>query len=459
MDREAIYARLPLPLQQWAVSAEGRRIRRVRFNAAFHRLLQEYEARGAWSADARQAYRDERLARFIEHAVRSVPYYRNLFRELGASPNDFRRLEDLSALPVLTKQTVQARAAAFVSEAVRRHDTMMIHTSGTTGAGLRFPATLDAQREHWAVWWRFRGWHGIKFDTPCLYLGGRSVVPSRQHKPPYWRYNRPGKQILFSGYHLSETTAAAYIRAMQDSGYRWLHGYPSLVALLAGYVLQRGAELDFRWVSLGAESVLPHQRAVIEAAFGVAPITHYSMAEGVANVSMHPDGRYCVDEDFAAVEFLPRGDGSHDIVGTNLSNPAFPLIRYQVGDHATLPAQAGPVPFGREVAGIDGRKEDYIITRRGARIGRLDHIFKDMVHVREAQIRQEEPGAMQLCIVKGAGYGDADEAQLRAETQKRVGDDVDFEIVYTDALPRGAGGKLRFVHSTLDQGRIDSTAL
>ena len=459
MDREALYARLPIALQQWAVSAEGRRIRRRRFDAAFHRLLQEYNARGAWSAEARMAYRDERLARFIEHAVQTVPYYRECFRDLGAHPGDFRRLSDLAALPVLTKQTVQARTADFVSEAVCAQDTTTIHTSGTTGAGLRFPATHDSQREHWAVWWRFRGWHGIPFDTPCLYFGGRSVVPARQRKPPFWRYNRPGRQILFSGYHLSEANAAAYIAEIQRSGYRWIHGYPSLVALLAHHVLRAGVQPGIRWVSLGAESVLPHQRAVIEQAFGVQAITHYSMAEGVANVSMAPDGNYYVDEDFAAVEFLPREDGNHDIVGTNFSNPAFPLIRYQVGDHATLPAEASSGGFGRQVIAIDGRKEDYIITKHGARIGRLDHIFKDMTRVREAQIRQSRAGAMTLVVVKGADFGEADARQLREETRKRVGDDVDFTIEYADAIPRSASGKLRFVVSTLDAGRIDTPGL
>jgi hypothetical protein len=31
----------------------------------------------------------------------------------------------------------------------------IVHTSGTTGGGLRFPLTLRAVQEQWAIWWRY----------------------------------------------------------------------------------------------------------------------------------------------------------------------------------------------------------------------------------------------------------------------------------------------------------------
>jgi phenylacetate-coenzyme A ligase PaaK-like adenylate-forming protein len=112
---------------------------------------------------------------------------------------------------------------------------------------------------------------------------------------------------------------------------------------------------------------------------------------------------------------------------------------------------------GRVVDRIDGRKEDYVITKRGSHLGRLDHIFKDLVRIREAQIRQTEPGRMQIWVVRGDGYGADDERALRQEVLKRVGDEVDFEVEYKDAIPRTSRGKLRFVVSTLETGQIDSS--
>ncbi|MFG0332566.1 MAG: phenylacetate--CoA ligase family protein, partial [Maioricimonas sp. JB049] len=104
---------------------------------------------------------------------------------------------------------------------------------------------------------------------------------------------------------------------------------------------------------------------------------------------------------------------------------------------------------GRLVEYIDGRQEDCVITRSGCRLGRLDHIFKDCVRVREAQIRQEEPGHVTIWLVTAEGYQQADEEALKREIIKRVGDDLTFEIVHVDSIPRTRSGKLRFVVSDL----------
>jgi len=69
------------------------------------------------------------------------------------------------------------QVAALTSTTVPRRAARTIHTSGTTGGGLRFRATYQSLREHRAMWWRFRGWHGIDLHAWCAYFMGRSVVP------------------------------------------------------------------------------------------------------------------------------------------------------------------------------------------------------------------------------------------------------------------------------------------
>lgn len=447
MDREYLYSWLPVPLQNLAVSYEGRRIRRFRFDAEFSAVLNEYQARTFSSREEIVACCERRLADFVRHAATTVPYYRQLFDEHKLHPDDVRTLADLAQLPILRKTDVQQLGERLWSEAIESRDVTMEHTSGSTGAGLRFPRTHRANREHWAVYVRYLLWHGLDpQETWCLYFGGRSIVPVRQKRPPYWRWNYPGKQLIFSAYHLSPATAADYLRAMQQSAATWIHGYPSHVSLVADYALEHGVELPIRWVSLASENVLPRQAATIERAFGVRPIQHYAMAESVANISLCPREKLHVDEDYAAVEFDPRADDCHAVVGTNFTNPAFPLLRYEAGDQVTLTDDACDCGRpGRVVRAIDGRAEDYIVTRGGVRLGRLDHVFKDLVHVREAQLYQDTPGAMVVRIVKGPDYSDQDERRLRSELLKRVGDEVHFTIEYRDELPRTPRGKLRFV--------------
>jgi len=410
-----------------------------------------------------QAYRDARLRAFIQHCARTVPFYKRRFRELGIAPEEIQTIKDLHRLPILTKEEVQEHYIELVSEEVPKQQQIITHTSGTTGSGLRFATTLRAIQEQWAIWWRYRRWHGLQPGTWCAYFGGRSVVPLSQVRPPFWRYNYPGRQILFSAYHMSPANLAAYVDELRRRRPPWLHGYPSLLALLAAYILESGTDLGYeiRWVTVGAENLLPQQSDLIERAFGVRPMQHYGMAEAVANISECEYGALHVDEDFAAVEFISNLDGpGYKIIGTNFTNLATPLLRYDVQDLVTLANDACPCGRpGRVVASVDGRLEDYIILRNGARLGRMDHIFKDMMNIREAQIYQKRPGEIIIRVVRGRNYTNADEVMLLHETRKRVGDEADIFIEYVEELERSRTGKLRFVVSEIPEGKLEQGSL
>jgi phenylacetate-coenzyme A ligase PaaK-like adenylate-forming protein len=459
-DLEAVYRRLPIPLQHVGCSLVGWRTERTRYAHAFQRILEDAVVRTYWSAGQLEAFRDRRLIAHVRHAVRTSSFYGGRFCDAGLVPTEVRSMADLASLPILTKAEAQELAAELSSSVTPTGETRMAHTSGTTGGALRFRVTMAAIREQWAIWWRYRSWHGIRKGTWCALLAGRSVVPATQTGPPFWRVNYPGRQVLFSGYHMSPQNLSTYVRELRRRRPSWLHGYPSLLALVASHLLESGADLgyDVRWVTTGAENVLPQQAAVIERALGVRPIQHYGLAEGAANISQCELGSLHVDEDFSAVEFIPLGqDGLHKIVGTNFTNPATPLLRYDTQDLAVLRdgASCECGRAGRIVERVDGRLEDYVILRNGVRVGRMDHVFKDMVNVREAQIHQARRGEITLRVVRGEAYGGDDEQVLLRETVKRVGAETKIAIEYWDALPRSPTGKLRFVLSDLAEASIE----
>jgi phenylacetate-CoA ligase len=444
---EGLYERLPVSLQNLACSVEGWRVDRRRYDSEFFVALAACEARARWSREAIRDYRDEQLKRFVAEASLTVPYYRHLFRT-STNPYLINGMDDLRDLPILHKMTVRQRPKDFRADiSVGRQS---VHTSGTTGAGLRFEATLSALREQWATWWRYRRWHGIDIGTWCGYFGGRVVVPPERTSPPFWRTNYPGRQILFSAYHMSTRNLPHYLRWLRSQKPPWLHGYPSLLALLAGYMLDTGLDLGYqpRWITLGAENVTEKQGGLIQRAFGVKPLQHYGMAEAAANASECDHGELHVAEDFSAFEIVGGPDGTGLVVGTNFTNPAFPLIRYAVGDVAAFAdSECSCGRPGRVLRALDGRLEDYVLLPSGARLGRLDHIFKDAVNVTEAQIYQEAVGRITFRIVRGAHYSPSDEQDLLREARKRLGTGTTLEIEYVDALERSPGGKVRLVVS------------
>lgn len=460
MNIEKIYPSLPTLMQSLACSFEGWRIRWNRYNADFVARLVQAERRAKLSYAELAAFRDAQIRNFVHHAATTVPYYRRLFRQLGAESGDFRTLADLGRLPVLRKSEVQQEPAAFLSEAVPERERVRMHTSGTTGAGLHFWTSHPALREQYAIWWRHLHRHGLRQGQWCAYFAGRSVVPVGQRKPPFWRVNVPGRQVLLSAYHLNDANAVFYMQELGRRKLPWLHGYPSFITQIATYILDSGFDLGYRprWITTSSENLHAHQARVIEAAFGVKPVQNYGLAEMSANISQAPDGRLHVDEDFSAVEFVAIGqDGLHKVIGTNFSNPATPLLRYDTGDLVRIAGSGdSDAHGGRVVDSIDGRQEDYVVLPNGVRIGRMDHIFKDLVNVREAQIRQHRPGAITVLVVKAAQFGEADEAAMVREFRARLGDDMLIDIRYVDRIEKTRTGKLRFVVSEMDAGNARS---
>lgn len=461
LDPERIYARLPAVLQKAVLQVGGWQVERIRYGGDFSQRLSTYLAHDELSIDEVLAFRRQKLRGTLARAARDVPFWEAAFLDAGLDPVKVEGPEDLAGLPILTKDEVLRQGRQMWSERVPSSNLLFAHTSGTTGAGLRFPFTLDAQRDQWAVWWRHRMRHGLHRRTWFAAFQGRTVVPGVPRRPEYWRVNRPGRQVLYSQYHFAPATAVHYLRDLEGRQLSWYHGYPSFLALVAAAALEEptGPRLQPSWVTTGAENLLPLQARLIKDAFGVAPIQHYGLAEGVANASQCPKGLLHIDEDFAAVELLPQADGVCRILGTNLCNEAMPLIRYDTGDLARPVAEGCSCGLpGRVLEWIDGRQEDVVELTDGSRVGRLDHLFKDAVYVAEAQIRQERPGACTIALVPRPGFTVADERALVRECHARFGERLSVTIEVVHSIERTSSGKLRLVvrEETGSSARVSS---
>lgn len=451
LPKEQIYNLLPVQAQNLLVSFEGRRLQSRRYCGSYNDILSECEARQHFSPSEMLEYQKRRLSLTLQVA-KKTPFWSRRFSEVGVNEKSEDPFSELKKLPVLTKQEIKANISEISAAVTTSQKTHTRHTSGTTGGGLIFHETQESEQETWATWWRYRRWHEITPEVWCGYFGGRSVVPIQVTKPPFWRINRPGKQILFSNYHLTQESVIDYVTAIRDHNLEWLHGYPSTLTLLAQYIRERklSTKLAVRIVTTGAENLLPHQKELIQDVFQCDVRQHYGQAEGVANFSECPLGNLHVDEDYSFVEFIPLEDnaGHYTIIGTNWTNPAFPLLRYEVGDHVEFDPNdtCSCGRLGRVVRAVDGRLEDYVTLPNGVKIGRLDHIFKDLVTIREAQILQNDPSEVDFLIVKGNDYVDTiHEPLLSNEIRQRLGSSIRVNIRYVPEIMKSKSGKLRFV--------------
>ena len=172
------------------------------------------------------ALRDLQERRLAIHfkAAESCPFWRSRFADYGVNARASDPFHELAKLPVLTTAEAQNNVGAIRNANINPRSLRAVHSSGTTGAGLVFWETSVAERERWAVWWRYRKQFGLSLPVRSGSFGGRSIVPMTQTQPPFWRLNYPGRQLLLSAYHL-----ILQLRLITDGrgsahGGRWLGG-------------------------------------------------------------------------------------------------------------------------------------------------------------------------------------------------------------------------------------------
>jgi phenylacetate-CoA ligase len=452
---EQIYPRLPVFLQNAACWYYGKKEARLRFGPVFEHRLQELVDSEKWSASEIEAYQSEKLRALVRHAYDNVPYYRERWKALKISPDDIRSRSDLHKLPVLTKEEIRQNADRFVSQKTPRRELLSRHTSGTTGKGLHFYMTREAVAFQWAVWWRHRLRFGVSPGTWHANFTGQRVIPITQRTPPYWRWNRPMHQILINMQSLTPAKIGSIVELLNSQRFDFYAGYPSFIHMLALNASDAGLRLASppRVIFTGAENMLDFQRRDIQAFTGAILTDHYGCTEACCNASRCPEFVYHEDFEFGIMEGLDRapGDSAKTIVCTGFACDAFPFIRYEVGDTAVWQDGKG-CKCGRSsrvLLRVEGRTDDYVVTPEGARIARLDYLFKDALNVKEAQIVQERLEEITILLVRRGAYSTKDELEIRRDIRSWLSPSLEVRFEYVQEIPRGQNGKFRAVLSRL----------
>ena len=456
---EMIYAHSPVFLQNLYISLYGRRIRRQRFHGGYERWRELFERSQWWGPEEMGAHQDRALAALMAHCYERVPFYRAAMDERRLRPADVTTRRDLHKLPIVTKELIRRDPTAFLARGVRAARLKESPTSGTTGAS--FTVLWDRETDVlWnAVLWRHRSWSGFRFGTRYASLLGRVVVPLEQSRPPFWRWNRPWNQVLFSSFHLKAGNIGAYVDAMRAFGIEALECYPSTGYVLARFLEDRGERLPLRHVVTSSETLLPIQRDLMEKVFGTRVLDYYGMSEAVLfagecgkGVGYHLHAEIgiaeIVDEFGAPVQAGRPGR----LLGTGLVNRAMPLVRYEIGDVANLQPEACACGRGLPRLGpVTTKAEDIVIAPDGRLISSstLTHPFKPLERVERSQIVQEALDRLLIRIVPRPGYGEEDTRHLLREMQRRVGQDMHIRVEIVEDIPIGPSGKYRWVISKL----------
>ncbi len=286
----------------------------------------------------------ERLRALCAHAGRTVPYWRDLFASIGFDHRDISRIEDLSALPILTKDIIREQKDRMLSESADKDRLISRSTGGSTGDPLRFWIDRPSLERQFSI--NERGYRllGLSPGDPVAKIWG--------YGRDFERTNLLTAAAIGRTYHDAFDTSARamgkWLRTMRVSRPVAIYGYTSAVAQFARFVADRGARLKhLQIVCVTAEKLFPEVREDITRGLKAPVIDLYGCHEVVRLAHECAHGSMHIDSDGAVIE-RSRTDvigSAGRILITSFFSEAMPFIRYDVGDYGAL--LPGTCPCGQ----------------------------------------------------------------------------------------------------------------
>lgn len=422
-------------------------------------------------SDAMRRYRDRARIDLVAAAFARSPYYREtLIRTFGSGFDPARVAADAvwHQIPILTGEAVTAQAERMCTVPPARLDPAS--TGGTSGRPVKF--LIDRNRSPIEIAFYHEAWSAAGYkagDPRCVFRG----VEIDRHGQAAFAYDAGLRELRCSVFHLTDAVMRDYHDAIVRSGIRFIHGYPSALAIFASFLLRTGLgpQSQIAGVFPISERFYPACRDVIGRAFDRAVIVPtYGLSEKVAFAAERPgepevyafDPLYGYTElvdDAGRVVTTPGRTGR--IVSTGLIFRGMPLVRYETGDSAELVARPAPENGYRlAVRDITPRHgHEFFVGSSGALIslsGALQ-ISDEMFGIREFQFYQDVPGRAALRVVPLAGSTPDFDAYLRMFNRK-AGGELTLALEVLDRIPTTPRGKRKFIDQRLDLTRTGGAA-
>ncbi|WP_257281517.1 hypothetical protein [Endozoicomonas sp. ISHI1] len=457
--KEIIYQKSPVCLQNLFCTMYGYIESKKRFNDQFRFFLSDLICKEWLGKNQIEYYKKQKITNLIFWSVKTPFYSKFITKDLSkivTNPYDV-----LSEMPILTKETVVNNYASLHNKTTTQN--YLIKTSGTTGKALRMIKTYNDTAMQWGVWFRHRHRFGVSYKDLSVNFTGKLVVPSKQVKPPFWRYNKAQNQYLINMQHINGKNIGCIVEFLNTISPVFYSGYPSIISEVSRLANSFGLALNEsskpRVIFCGAENTLDYQKDEMSIFTGAIITDQYGLTEGNCNLSKCLHGYYHEDFEFCHVELidevtLPDGRKRGRLVGTGFYNEAFPLLRYDTGDIAIAMPDDFKCPCGRHSKvfhSIEGRVDDYVLTVDGRKVMRFDYLFKDTGDIEEAQVVQNELKkiAIRIKLRSGENIGSLEKI-LRQRVKDIICPQLLVDFYYVDQIEKSSTGKFKAVVNNIE---------
>lgn len=412
-----------------------------------------------WWPHAKLAeYRLGRLREMLGYVGRHVPYYRNMFREIGFDPSAMTSLADLQRLPLLTKALIRDNdLKSEVAGSLKRYN-----TGGSSGEPLIFHMGLERISHDVAAKWRATRWWRMDIGDSEIVVWGSPIELGAQDRIRLIR-DKLLRTKLLPAFEMSPARVDGFIREIRAFRPSMLFGYPSAFAHIARHARATGQRLDdlgIRVAFVTSERLYDDQRELIAATFGCGVANGYGGRDAGFIAHECPYGGMHISAEDIIVEIvddqgrvLPPGQ-SGEIVVTHMATREFPFIRYRTGDVGILDEEececGRGLPMLRE---IQGRTTDFVVAVDGTVMHGLAliYIVRDLPGVKQFKIVQESLDLTRVLVVMDGRFEPDSLRKIDQGLRARLGQTVRVAVEQVAEIPAEQSGKFRYVISRVSQ--------
>jgi phenylacetate-CoA ligase len=416
--------------------------------------------------DLVREHQDRARLAMIRAAAHGSRYYRALFEgTFGREFEPARLLADTNwaRIPVLSSASVVAHARDMCTRPPETLDTGS--TGGSSGAPVKF--YLDRNRSPVEYAFVHDAWSRAGFragDARCVFRGVELSNADETHM----QYDPALAELRCSVFHMTDATMRGYHDAILARGIRFIHGYPSAIAIFASYLSRAGLApmRQIAGVFPTSERFSADQHEIVGRAFDQATLVpFYGLSEKVAFACALPDdpdvfafdplyGYTELVDDSGAAVVAPGACGR--IVSTGLLFPGMPFIRYDTGDSAQLvqtpQAANGYRLMVRSITPKHGT--EYLLSRSGSLIaikGIISNLQGTAYGIREYQFYQDRPGEAVVRLVPLSGVTDF--SSYRELLNRKLAGELHMTVEIVERIATTPRGKRKFIDQRLDLQR------
>lgn len=340
----------------------------------------------------KQNYIFRRVYAMVEYALANIRFYQDFYRSRGFSLDKLKTFDDISKIPVITKEDLID--VPIEERSVNVPFSSLVNTGGSSGLTLSFRLPQRCRIKSTAYFstaWKQLGYEKWKVRIQFV----------ARHYEGGIKYDIVRNRIMVSVFEPFGNLLTALKSINKDDIIEYIQGYPSIIYEFALYCAEHeedfrnsGLKRSLKGVFLNSEYPQTLFREKIEQLFDVRTIANYGHTEAVCLGFDYGDGRYEVMQSYGYSEAVRMDDGIH-MVGTTYDNMASPLIRYDTNDIVDeVVVRDGILESFTMSSG--GRNGQFVVDRKGQRItvtGLLCGKLRNMLdYCSNVQMAQNEAG-------------------------------------------------------------------